>query len=142
MRALVVDDDEEVLVFAAEALNSFAPGFDVATARDLEEAVLWLDVFSPDILLLNPELCGGNVLKMAERLKADHRTRNCKIVAVSTGKSARVVIAPAEIGADAALAKPLQLQALLDTVRLLVGPSLVDPLSRNDRLSRDPSRTV
>ena len=85
MRALVVDDDEEVLVFAAEALSSFSPGFDVATARDLEAAVLWLDVFAPDILLLNPELCGGNVQKIAERLRGDQRTRNCKIVTVSNG---------------------------------------------------------
>ena len=142
MRALVVDDDEEVLVFAAEALSSFAPGFDVATARDLEAAVLWLDVFAPDILLLNPELCGGNVQKIAERLRGDQRTRNCKIVTVSNGNSSSFGIDPVQNGADAALEKPLKLQALLDTVRLLVGPPSVNFRVGHDSLRREPSRTV
>ena len=130
MRALVVDADEDVLVFAAEALNSFAPGFDVATARDLEEAVLWLDVFPPDVLLLDPVVCGGSIEKLSERIRADYRSRHCRIVAVSAD--------PTWGGADAVLAKPLQLEPLLDTVRHLVAsPSPGLPL-RQDRLRRNP----
>lgn len=131
MRALVVDSDEEVLVFAAEALNSFAPGFDVATAKDVEEAVLWLDVFPPDVLLLDPEVCGGGIERLLERVRADFRSRHCKIVAFT--------VDPGRNGVDAVLAKPLQLERLLDTVRRLVGSASARRPIPDDRLRRTPS---
>jgi DNA-binding response OmpR family regulator len=134
MRALVVDVDEDVLVFAAEALNSFAPGFDVATARDLEEAVLWLDVFPPDIVLVDPTLCGGRLETLSKKVRADYRSRHCKIVAVSAE--------PAWDGVDAVLSKPLQLEPLLDTVRLLVGPPSAPLLAGQGRLRRNPSSVL
>jgi DNA-binding response OmpR family regulator len=134
MRALVVDSDEDVLVFAAEALNSFAPGFDVATARGLEEAVLWLDVFPPDILLLDPALCGGRLEALSQKVRGDYRSRHCKIVAVSAE--------PAWDGADAVLSKPLQLEPLLDTVRLLVGPRSVPVAAGQGRLRHNPSSVL
>jgi len=52
-RALVVDQDECNLVLATEALTSFGPGFDVATARSLEEARTWVRTFQPELVLLD-----------------------------------------------------------------------------------------
>lgn len=134
MRALVVDADEEVLVFAAEALNSFAPGFDVATARDLEAAVLWLDVFPPDVLLLDPAVCGGSIERLSEKIRADYRSRHCRIVALSAD--------PSWDGADVVLAKPLQLEPLLDTVRQLVGPPSTSLPVGQGRLRRSPASAL
>ena len=60
-KVLVVDPDRVVLAFVAEALHSFRPGFDVATAVDLEQASAWLDTFTPDLreLLIATEFfCG------------------------------------------------------------------------------------
>ena len=105
----MVDDDEDVLVFAAEALNSFAPGFDVATGRDLEAALLWLDVFPPDIVLFDQNLCGKEIDSVLAGIRSNRQTRHCKFVAFSD--------APRATGVDAVLTKPLHLQALLTTVR-------------------------
>ena len=135
MKALVVDADEEVLVFAAEALNSFAPGFDVATARDLDEAVLWLDVFPPDVLLLAPEIGEGSIERLSARIRADHRSRHCKIVAVVRGGSAWN-------GADAVVVKPLRLEQLLDTVRLLVASPSTGVAVGQGPLRRTPSSSL
>lgn len=78
LRALVVDRDETFLAFAAEALHSFRPGFDVATARSAEQAAEWLDTFSPDLLLMGSD---DDALEVFARdLLLDRRTRDCQVV--------------------------------------------------------------
>jgi CheY-like chemotaxis protein len=124
MKALVIDDDEEVLAFAAEVLNSFAPGFDVATARDLEEAILWLGMFHPDLLMVDPRLCGDKLSAITAALQGDHRSRGCKIVVLSSNVLLEWFREPERFGAHAILAKPLQLQDLLRTVQSVVGWSV------------------
>jgi DNA-binding NtrC family response regulator len=91
LRALVVDEDDGVLAFAAEALHSFRPGFEVATARNPRQAREWLGSMEPDLLLTDPT-------RMDEILR-DPRLRNCKIMGLS---------------------KPLRLQSLLSAVRKAV----------------------
>ena len=136
MKALVIDDDEEVLAFAAEVLNSFAPGFDVATARDLEEAMLWLGVFQPDLLLVDPKLCGDKLSAITATIQGVHASSGCKIVLLSGDVPAEWFREPARMGVHAILAKPLQLQDLLRTVQSVVGWSM-----RADyRVDRQPAR--
>lgn len=79
-RALIVDADESFLAFAAEALHSFRPGFEVATAHDLAQAAEWLDTFYPDLLLLGSDADRADVAAFAERLRDDERTRRCRIL--------------------------------------------------------------
>ena len=95
-RALVVDDEEESLAFAAEALHSFAPGFEVATARNLEQADAWLDTFPPDVLLLDRKFSDEAAGRLLPRLQADPRTRHCRvIVARSPGYCRNTIHRPA-----------------------------------------------
>lgn len=103
-RALIVDGDEAQLAFAAEALSSFRPGFDVATARDLGQAAEWLDTFPPDLLLLDLDLPGEAAERFTDRVRANPRTRNCKILEIGT----------------AVLPRPLRLQTLLTAVQKLI----------------------
>src|SRR5262245_66682413 len=72
-RALVVDADSEMLAFAAEALHSFAPGFDVATARDPQQALAWLETFPPDLLLTDLVFESDGAGALRGRLRADRR---------------------------------------------------------------------
>jgi DNA-binding response OmpR family regulator len=136
MKALVLDDDEEALAFAAEVLSSFAPGFDVATARDLEEAILWLGVFHPNLLLLEPRLCGDNLVAITSALQADQRSQNCRIIMMSGAGSPEHHDGQTRMGAHAVLGKPLRLQELLSTVQAVVGgPSRFD-----GRVALQPAR--
>lgn len=75
MKALVVNRDEGVLAFAAEALNSFRPGFEVATARDSQQAMEWLGSMVPDLILTEPD-------RIDEILK-DPRLQDCKVLGLS-----------------------------------------------------------
>lgn len=111
-KALIVDHDEAHLAFAAEALSSFRPGFDVATARDLSQATEWLDTFHPDLLLLDLDLPGDAAASFTDRLRENPRTRNCKILGVGVERAAG--------RAEAILPRPLHLQTLLSTVQKLI----------------------
>jgi DNA-binding response OmpR family regulator len=112
-KALIVDGDEAHLAFAAEALSSFRPGFDVATARNLGQAAEWLDTFHPDLLLLDLGLPGDAAERFTSRVRGNPSTRNCKIVGVGAGH-------PSGGRAEAVLPRPLRLQMLLTTVQKLL----------------------
>ena len=118
-KVLVVDPDAEVLAFAAEALHSFRPGFEVATARTSEHADAWLESFHPDLLLLGDGIAGEGAEGLVGKLRGDPRTRHCKVIVVSEEDSAGGRFDPARVQAQEVLSKPLSLQALLGTVRRL-----------------------
>ncbi len=120
LRALVVDPDPTVLAFAADALNSFRPGFDVATAESVDKALAWLDTFQPDVLLLGIYPASEGVEALIARLGNPPRTTPCKIVCLTESAPSAFLLAPARIRAQAVLPKPLGLTTLLSTVRRLV----------------------
>jgi len=116
-KALVVDADDASRAFAAEALNSFAPGFDVATARDPLQALAWLETFPPDLLLTDLEFTVDDVSALRERLRSDARTRNCRVVVLSSLLVDDPRLVSARLDSDALLIKPVGLPFLLETVR-------------------------
>ena len=77
-KALVIDADEGFLAFAAEALNAFRPGFDVATAKNPKQASDWLETFSPDLVVVAE---GDETLEaFARELMLDGRVRDCRLL--------------------------------------------------------------
>lgn len=119
-RALVVDPDPELLAFAATALGSFRPGFDVATARSIEDAAAWLETFYPDLLILAVDRLGDNVDGFMLSLRSDRRTSTCSIIALADRPSDELRLNPARVRADALLARPIGLRSLLGVVRRLM----------------------
>lgn len=57
-RVLVASPDESLLHLATDALSSFRPGFNVATASKASHALEWLQSFGPHLLILDLELSG------------------------------------------------------------------------------------
>jgi CheY-like chemotaxis protein len=116
-KALVVDRDQETISLIAEALHSFAPGFDVATANDPGQAIAWLESFHPDILLVSESYAASDDGTLAARVRADERTRHCKIIVVSEAILGEDEAGKRRNGAHAILVKPLKLPVLLQTIR-------------------------
>jgi DNA-binding response OmpR family regulator len=114
---MVVDQDAASLSLTAEALHSFAPGFDVATANDAGQAIAWLETFHPDILLMSQSFAVSDEGILAARVRGDERTRHCKIIVVSDADPGEDKVGLRSDGADATLVKPLNLPLLLQTVR-------------------------
>jgi len=118
-KALVVDADDASRAFAAEALNSFAPGFDVATAREPQQALAWIDTFPPDLLLTDLQFSGDGAGTLRERLRADARTRACRVVVLSSPHNPSGVLASEEdLLAIAWLAGRRGITVLVDEVYL------------------------
>ena len=82
-RILLIDDDPNLLVVLAEQLRG--DGFDVATARDGNEAMRRLAAGWPDLVVLDLMLPGIDGLALARRIKA---VADLPIIVVSAVDSA------------------------------------------------------
>jgi DNA-binding NtrC family response regulator len=116
-RALVIDGDQGTLAFAAEALSSFTPGLEVATARDLQQAGAWVESFRPHIILVSDSFAAEMLEHREMRLSGRPVARDCKIVLMSGHDGAGSACEIDPVSFDGVLPKPLQLQPLLTAVR-------------------------
>jgi CheY-like chemotaxis protein len=149
---LVVDDNAVNLKLTRVLLRG--AGYDVHTAADAEEALRKLHDCKPRLILMDVQLPGMSGLELTGRLKADERTRDVLVVALTAyamkGDEEKAIAA----GCDAYVTKPIDTDALLALVAdLLAGkragsapqaphtpvattPSTADPGEARQRLAR------
>jgi DNA-binding response OmpR family regulator len=84
-RILLVDDDPSLLVVLAEQLSD--DGYEVATARDGQEALRRLDAGWPDLILLDLMMPKVDGLALARRIKADADLPIIVLSAIDTADS-------------------------------------------------------
>lgn len=88
-------------------------GFEVVEAHHGAAALALVKEVEPDLVLTDVMMPVMNGRELVERLRADVDTATIPILAISANANASVA------GADATLRKPFDLDALIDTVRLL-----------------------
>ena len=113
---LVVDDDPFIREVVAELLEE--EGFAVATADDGSEALRFVSTAAPSVILLDmdmPIVDGREFARRYRGLPGPH----APIVVITAAYDART--AAEEIGAQAHLGKPFQVDALVRMVRRLGG---------------------
>jgi len=112
-RILIVDDEPAVADLIEAAL--VGEGYTVAIARDGVQGLMLARDWSPDLILMDvmlPGVDGGTAIR---RLKNDPATADIPIVAMSAGRNIRRQ-SDELTDADAALAKPFDIDALLAQV--------------------------
>lgn len=112
-RILIVDDEPAVADLIEAVLAS--EGYTVAIARDGAQGLLLARDWRPDLILMDvmlPGVDGGTAIR---RLKSDPETADIPIVAMSAGRTIRRQSEELS-DADAALAKPFDIDALLAQV--------------------------
>lgn len=119
-RALVIDRDQETLSFAAEALSSFTPGLEVATAHDLQQASAWVESFRPQIIFVSEALAVGTLQCLDRRVDAGPALPRCEVVLMRGRDGDDPVIETDPMRFALVLPKPLQLQPLLGAVRAIL----------------------
>ena len=123
-RVLVVEDDDSVRAAMVAALTE--EGFEVRTEVDGTNASAAIEVFRPDLVLLDVHLPGGpSGLVVAQRVRAAH---DMPFIFVTSAGSERERMAGFAIGADDYLVKPFSMGELVARSRAV--------LRRANRLSR------
>ncbi|GIV00979.1 MAG: hypothetical protein KatS3mg014_2594 [Actinomycetota bacterium] len=118
---LVVDDEPQVVWMLRFSLE--AEGYRTLEARDGRAALEEIRQHRPDLVLLDvmmPVLDGWAVLEELQAIPEQERPR---VVVVSARASLRDRAKAAELGADAFVAKPFNVEDLLDLLRTLDRPA-------------------
>jgi two-component system, cell cycle response regulator DivK len=101
---LVVDDVAHGREIFAEYLEF--RGFRVATAADGQEAIDQAFELHPDVILMDLSLPKVDGWEATRRLKADDRTRDIPIIALTAHALAAAHDKAMEVGCDAVVTKP------------------------------------
>jgi len=112
---LIVDDEEGMLTILNIILGR--AGFRILTATNGYDALDLILEHNPSVVVLDdmmPGITGGEVCK---QVKSNPKTRLIPIVMHSAGMKVKDDRYLAEIGADAALSKPVSPGKMVDTVR-------------------------
>jgi CheY-like chemotaxis protein len=113
-RILVVDDRPLNLKLTRLLLTG--EGYEVQTAIDAEQALVVLQAFRPDLILMDLQLPGIDGFELTRRLKADPATAAIRIVALTAyamkGDEERARAA----GCDGYIAKPIETRRLASQV--------------------------
>ena len=118
-RILVVDDNLTNLKLACDVLEW--AGYEVAAARDAEEAVEIIAQSPPALILMDIGLPGMDGLTLTRQLKAAEATRQIRVIALTAfamkGDEERI----REGGCEAYLSKPISVGKFIETVRRFIG---------------------
>lgn len=110
---LVAASREETLILFHQVLGR--AGYDVVLAATAEEALAQARRHRPDLILVEPDLAGGEARELALRLKADPDTARVPLAAISEGAEPEHALR--EAGFCGAVAQRDPLRALLEAVR-------------------------
>ena len=115
---LVVEDDPDLLSLVAMILGD--AGYDVAAAEDGLQALARIEERMPGVILLDMRMPVMNGWEFAREYRARF-ARAAPIVVVTAAEDARA--RAQEIGADAWLEKPFDLDDVVRTVARFLGPA-------------------
>jgi two-component system cell cycle response regulator DivK len=115
---LVVDDYQDAREMYAEYLEF--SGFRVAEARNGNEAVEQAFALHPDLILMDLSLPGMDGWEATRRLKADDRTRQIPIVALTGHALAGASEGAKRAGCDSFVTKPCLPDDLVVEVRRML----------------------
>ena len=112
---LIIDDTPVNLKLTRILLAN--EGYQVRTAADAEEALVLLEGFHPELMLVDIQLPGMDGLEFTRRVKADGRWRDIVVVALTAfamkGDEQRAIAA----GCDGYITKPIDTRTLPGRLR-------------------------
>ncbi len=119
-KILLVDDEPEIQLIISARLS--AAGYEVIIAKDGQEGLDMARAESPDVILLDlmiPKIDGFKVCRM---LKFDKAFENIPVIIFSArGSDADKKLAE-QVGANAYLVKPFNLDLFAQMIQRLLGP--------------------
>jgi DNA-binding response OmpR family regulator len=112
-KILAVDDDVDILDALEVVLTM--EDYDVETIAKGEEVYKMVENFQPDLIILDVLLSGNDGRTICKKLKSDNKTKRIPVIMISAHPSAKESVR--EVGANAFLAKPFDIDELLQEVK-------------------------
>ncbi len=118
-KKILIADDEPNIVVSLEFVLS-REGFEVAVARDGEEALVQAASFRPDVILLDVMMPRKSGFEVCEALRADPALAQLVIIMLTAKGRDTEVARGLAIGADAYVTKPFSNKELLARINTLL----------------------
>ena len=125
---LIVDDDQELNDLIKQFLDKRYPEFKVNQAYDGYDAGKAITEYKPDAILLDINLPGVDGYKLCRQIKADPNLSRPIVLVISGVSDPDVQERAKAAGADAFLAKPIDLDRL---------PAILEELAQNRSTQRE-----
>lgn len=116
MKILIIEDDPSLQEIIKKSLEK--ERYVVETADNYQAALLKLDDYDYDCILLDIMLPGGSGLQILESLKSEKRKEN--VIIISAKDSLEDKVAGLDLGADDYLAKPFHLAELNARIKSVI----------------------
>ena len=118
-RILIVEDNEKNLKLVRDILQ--AKGFETMEAISAEDGLALVKLHHFDLILMDIQLPGMNGIEALARLRADEKTRDIPVVAVTASVTIQDQSQITRAGFDAFISKPINLKEFLATVNSFAG---------------------
>lgn len=118
-KKILIADDEPNIVMSLEFLMEQS-GYQVAVARDGEEALRLMARFAPDLVLLDVMMPLRNGYEVCQSIRENPDWDKVKVVMLSAKGRDLEVSQGLALGADAYVTKPFSTKALIAQVRELL----------------------
>lgn len=118
-RVLMVDDHPGNLKLLSFILGKF--GHDVRVAADAAQALIVLENFEPQLILMDLQLPGMDGLELTRQLKADPNRHDIVIVAVTASAMKGDEQRAREAGCDGYISKPIDTRLLPELIERYLG---------------------
>lgn len=113
---LIVEDDRRIAL--ALGIRLEAHGFRVVSVPDAVNAMTEAMRETPDVVVMDINLPGGNGLMIAERLMENASTTDVPVIFITASRQPKLRERAAELSAVAFLEKPFSAGDLLDAIDL------------------------
>lgn len=111
---LVVDDNATNLKLVTEVLRS--EGYNIVEAIDAESALAAIENGVPDLILMDIALPGMDGLTLTSKLKAEARTKDVSIIALTAFAMKGDDLKAKEAGCDGYITKPIDIRNFATSV--------------------------
>ncbi|MEN3363299.1 MAG: two-component system, OmpR family, alkaline phosphatase synthesis response regulator PhoP [Burkholderiales bacterium] len=119
MQRILIVDDEPNIVLSLEFLMEQS-GYEVAIARDGEEALVQMETFRPDLVLLDVMLPLRSGFEVCQKIRENRAWDRVKVVMLSAKGRELDTSKGLALGADAYITKPFSTKDLIEEVRALL----------------------
>lgn len=116
-RILVVDDDRTITVLIKKYLEK--NGFDVTAMNEASEGLEYAMTRKPDLVILDVMMPIINGFNFCRLLKAEEASKDIPVIMLTSRNKLKDVEIGLEMGAEAYLIKPLNIDELLKAIKVV-----------------------